>query len=268
MKARNATLLVMRWFGVATMQASTVSNCVHVGCSGWVYKHWRGIFYPEGFPQRRWFERYAEEFETVEINASFYRLPLASTFDKWRDQAPSGFHYAVKVNRFITHMKKLFECEESIDQFIALARPLGPKLGPLLYQLPPSLHKDLDRLEAFLSQLPVDLEHVVEFRHKSWYGEDVLNLLDKHGIGFVAHDMKGLVSPRWASGRTAYVRFHGASGKYWGRYTDEALLDWADWGLEQLRLGRTCWCYFNNDIHGHALEDARTLKSMVRQMMG
>jgi len=133
------------------MEETTVSmpGGIHVGCSGWVYKHWRGIFYPEGLPQKRWFERYAEEFDTVEINASFYRVPLASTFEGWREKAPPGFHYAVKVNRFITHMKKLLDCGAEVDRFIELARPLGDKLGPLLYQLPPSLHKNLERLDAF-----------------------------------------------------------------------------------------------------------------------
>jgi uncharacterized protein YecE (DUF72 family) len=239
---------------------------IRVGCSGWVYKHWRGLFYPEGLPQKRWFARYAEEFDTVEINASFYRVPLAATFDGWREKAPPGFRYAVKANRFVTHLKKLVGCDEEIDAFIALARRLEQTLGPILYQLPPSLHKDLPRLERFLARLPTDIEQVVEFRHKSWYDEKVLGLLDRYGVGFVVHDLKGLVSPRWASGRTAYVRFHGSVGKYWGRYSDEALLSWTDWLIEQTKLGRSCWCYFNNDIHGHAIEDAGTLKSMVRQM--
>ncbi len=247
------------------MQASNVSN-IHVGCSGWVYKHWRGLLYPEGLPQKRWFERYAEKFDTVEINASFYRLPLPSTFDKWRDQAPPGFRYAVKANRFITHLKKLAGCDEEIDQFVDLARGLGQALGPILFQLPPSLHRDLPRLEALLERLPGDVEHVVEFRHRSWYDEEVLALLDRRGAGFVAHDLKGLVSPRWASGRTAYVRFHGTGGKYWGRYSDEKLRDWAEWMLVQRRQGRSGWCYFNNDIHGHAIEDARALKSMIGRM--
>jgi uncharacterized protein YecE (DUF72 family) len=247
------------------MERTTVSE-IHVGCSGWVYKHWRGIFYPEGLPQKRWFERYAEEFDTVEINASFYRLPLESTFEGWRDKAPPGFHYAVKVNRFITHMKKLLNCETEVDRFVALMRPLGHTLGPLLYQLPPSLHKNVERLDTFLARLPKDLEQVVEFRHKSWYDEEILELLDCHGVGFVAHDMKGLVSPRWASGRTAYVRFHGTSGRYHGRYSDEALTEWSDWCVGQAQSGRSVWCYFNNDIHGDAIEDARTLKSMVGQM--
>ena len=105
-----------------------------------------------------------------------------------------------------------------------------------------------------------------EFRHKSWYDDEVLDLLDRHGVGIVAHDLKGLVSPRWASGRTAYVRFHDTSGKYHGRYSDKVLLEWTDWLIEQRARGKSCWCYFNNDIHGHAIEDARTLKSMVGQI--
>ena len=241
---------------------------INVGCSGWVYKHWRGIFYPDGLPQRLWFQRYAEEFDTVEINASFYRVPKPETFDGWRDKAPEGFHYAVKVNRFVTHLKKLVGCPDEVDQFIALARRLLGHLGPLLFQLPPSLHKDLPRLDAFLDRVPKDVERVVEFRHSSWYDAEALELLDRHGAGFVCHDLKGLVSPRWASGETAYVRFHGSGGRYSGRYSDEALLGWADWALEQRRQGRNVWCYFNNDIFGHAIEDARTLKSMIGQMRG
>jgi uncharacterized protein YecE (DUF72 family) len=247
------------------MERTTVSP-IHVGCSGWVYKHWRGIFYPEGLPQKRWFERYAEEFDTVEINASFYRLPLASTFEAWRDRAPPGFRYAIKVNRFITHLKKLRDCEEATAQFIALARPLGETLGPLLYQLPPSLKLDLERLEAFLRLLPKDLAHVFEFRNKGWYVTETYALLDRYGASFCVHDMPGSKTERIGVGPVAYVRFHGGEGKYWGRYSDEGLLGWTDWIVEQAHGGRPVWCYFNNDIHGHAIHDAQTLKSMVRQM--
>jgi len=238
---------------------------IRVGCSGWVYRHWRGVFYPADLAQKRWFEHYAAHFDTVEINASFYRVPLAATFHGWREKAPPGFRYAVKVNRFITHMKKLLECEQSLDQFIALARPLGDKLGPLLIQLPPSLHKDLPRLDQFLQRLPSDIEHVVEFRHNSWYEEDTLALLDGHGVGFVSHDLKGLVSPRWASGRVAYVRLHGTSGKYRGRYTEGQIADWADWFRQQQAVGRSCWAYFNNDIGGDAIRDAMELKRAVER---
>jgi uncharacterized protein YecE (DUF72 family) len=247
------------------MEGKTVSN-IHVGCSGWVYKHWRGILYPEGLPQRCWFQRYAEEFDTVEINNSFYHLPKAETFDKWRKQAPDGFCYAVKANRFITQAKKLKDPEEPLERFVKPTRRLKEHLGPILFQLPPSMKINLERLESFLKILPGRVTSVFEFREKSWYSEEVLTLLDRHGAGFVAHDMKGVASPRWASGKAAYVRFHGAGGKYWGRYSDEALLEWTDWIVKQSRERRSVWCYFNNDIHGHAIEDARTLKSMVRQM--
>jgi uncharacterized protein YecE (DUF72 family) len=239
---------------------------IHVGCSGWVYRHWKGDFYPADLPQKRWFERYTQAFDTVEINASFYRVPLESTFEGWREKAPDGFRYAVKANRFMTHMKKLLDCERPLGEFIALARRLGPTLGPVLYQLPPSLHKDLARLEAFLDRLPEDLEHVVEFRHASWYDEDVLALLDRHGIGFVTHDLVGLVSPRWASGRTTYVRFHGTGGKYVGRYSADEIAEWADWLLLQKAAGRSCWAYFNNDIHGHAILDGSALKEKVAEL--
>ena len=247
------------------MNGTSVSN-IHVGCSGWVYKHWRGIFYPEGLPQKRWFEWYAEEFDTVEINNSFYRLPKAETFDKWREQAPPGFCYAVKANRFITQAKKLKDPEEPLERFLKPTRRLRQHLGPILFQLPPSMKANLERLERFLAILPKDVTSVFEFRDKSWYTEVTLALLNRHGAGFVAHDMTGLASPRWASGKAAYVRFHGTSGKYHGRYSDDALLEWSDWIGSQRNKGRSVWCYFNNDIHGHAIEDARTLKSMVGQV--
>jgi uncharacterized protein YecE (DUF72 family) len=252
------------------MQAERVSKpaagSIHIGCSGWVYKHWRGILYPEGLPQKRWFERYAEDFDTVEINASFYRLPLASTFDSWREKAPEDFRYAVKVNRFITHLKKLAGVDEEVREFAALARRLEHSLGPLLYQLPPSLKRDLGRLEAFLKVIPADLVNVFEFRNADWYHAETYALLDRYGASFCVHDMPGSKTERIAVGPIAYVRFHGGEGKYWGRYSDQGLLGWTDWILDQSRQGRAVWCYFNNDIHGHAIHDAQTLKSMVGQM--
>jgi uncharacterized protein YecE (DUF72 family) len=238
---------------------SLAQHGIHIGCSGWVYRHWKELFYPADVPQKRWFEHYAQHFSSVEINASFYRLPLAATFAGWQAKAPPGFRYAVKVNRFITHNKKLRGVEEALAQFINLARGLGSALGPLLSQLPPNLHRDDARLADYLTQWPTDLEHVVEFRHPSWYHPDVLALLDAHGAGFVAHDLVGLVSPRWASGRTAYVRFHGTSGKYWGRYSPDQIADWSNWLRKQRGAGRSAWAFFNNDIHGHAIEDARAL---------
>ena len=252
------------------MQAGTGSKAlgrVHIGCSGWVYKHWRGILYPEGLPQTRWFARYAEEFDTVEINNSFYRLPSGDTFDKWRKQAPPGFCYAVKANRFLTQAKKLKECEEPLERMMIAVRRLGDRLGPVLYQLPPRFGLNLERLESFLTILPPDVTSVFEFRETSWYTPETYALLERHGASFCVHDMPGSASERIAVGPITYVRFHGGEGKYWGRYSDEGLLRWTHWLLEQASgQGRGVWCYFNNDIHGHAIHDARTLKSKVRQL--
>lgn len=238
---------------------------IRIGCSGWNYRHWRGAFYPEGLPVKNWFAFYAGQFDTVEINNSFYRLPRAETFDSWREQAPVDFLYAVKANRFITQAKKLKDCEEPIARMMAPTRHLGRALGPILYQLPPMLGMNLERLEAFLKLLPTDLTHVFEFRDKSWYSDATLELLDRFGAGFVAHDFPGKASPRWAAGNVAYVRFHGGIGKYYGRYSDEVLLDWSDWMLGQARAGRSIWAYFNNDGDAAAIHDALTLKAMMRQ---
>jgi len=238
---------------------------VRIGCSGWNYRHWRGAFYPERLAVKRWFAFYAEQFDTVEINNSFYRLPTAATFDAWREQAPPGFCYAVKANRFLTQAKKLKDCAEPVSRMMAPVRHLGDRLGPILYQLPPRFRINLDRLEEFLALLPADVTHVFEFRDKSWHSDAVLALLDRHGAGICAHDMPGLETPRWATGKTAYVRFHGGEGKYWGRYAEKKLLAWADWMIGEARGGRRVWGYFNNDTDAAAIADALTLKAMVRQ---
>jgi uncharacterized protein YecE (DUF72 family) len=238
---------------------------IRIGCSGWNYKHWRERFYPKGVPVSRWFAFYAEHFDTVEINNSFYMLPKAETFDKWREQAPPAFRYAVKANRFLTQAKKLKDCEEPLGRMMPPVRHLGTTLGPLLFQLPPRFRINLERLESFLKLLPGDVTNVFEFREKSWHVPETLALLDRYGASFCAHDMPELASERWAAGPIAYVRFHGGVGKYWGRYSDEALLGWTDWMVEQARGGREVWAYFNNDIDAHAIHDAQTLKAMVRQ---
>ncbi|HEX8192969.1 MAG TPA: DUF72 domain-containing protein [Allosphingosinicella sp.] len=240
---------------------------IRIGCSGWIYRHWRELFYPAKLAQRLWFDHYAATFDTVELNTSFYHLPKPDTFAKWRDQAAPGFRYAVKAPRFITHMKKLKNCAEPVEEFLARARNLGGAIGPILYQLPPRWACNTARLEEFAALLPGDLTHVFEFREKSWMTREVLALLDARGISFCAHDMPGLTTERWASGPVAYVRFHGGEGKYWGRYSDQGLLAWTDWLVEQAQGGRDVWCYFNNDIDAHAIHDALTLRSMVGQAL-
>ncbi|HVQ09647.1 MAG TPA: DUF72 domain-containing protein [Allosphingosinicella sp.] len=238
-------------------------KAIRIGCSGWNYRHWRGRFYPDGLAQRDWFAFYAGHFDTVEINNSFYRLPSAETFAKWRDQAPPGFCYSVKANRFLTQAKKLKDCEKPLARMMAPLRMLAPRLGPVLYQLPPRFRINLRRLEDFLALTPKDATNVFEFRDESWYTPETFALLERHGAALCLHDMPGSASERAAVGPAAYVRFHGATGRYWGRYSDEQLRGWADWMVAQAGSGRSVWAYFNNDIDAHAIHDARTLKAMV-----
>lgn len=212
---------------------------------------------------KRWFAHYARIFDTVEINNTHYRLPESSVFEVWREQAPPGFVYAVKASRFLTHRKKLKEPAEPIERLTSRARHLAETLGPLLYQLPPGWKVDVGRLGEFLAMLPRDLLHVVEFREASWHCDRVYALLDEHGVGFCTHDIAGLGVPRIATGPLAYVRFHGPGGRYVGRYATQALVSWRDWMREQAEGGRQVYGYFNNDIHGHAIEDALVLKRLV-----
>ncbi|MDX3901841.1 MAG: DUF72 domain-containing protein [Sphingobium sp.] len=236
---------------------------IRIGCSGWNYRDWRGRFYPQDMAAKDWFAFYAAHFDTVEINNSFYRLPQPETVDKWRAQAPAGFCYAVKANRFLTQMKRLKDCEEPVERMMASFNHFPTTLGPILYQLPPSMRCDPARLEDFLRLLPREVVHVFEFRHESWYDETIYALLDRHGASLCAHDMPGSESPRMALGPAAYVRFHGSGGKYRGRYPDSRLRDWAGWMRDQADAERTVWAYFNNDIEAQAVEDAARLKAMV-----
>ena len=240
-------------------------NEIRIGCSGWNYRHWRGLFYPERLAATHWFAHYATFFDTVEVNNSYYRLPEAATFAAWRDAAPPDFVYAVKASRFLTHQKKLKDPDEPIERLVGRARHLGDRLGPLLYQLPPRWRLDLGRLRDFVERLPRDVVHVLEFREPSWMTDPVFALLDAKGISFCTHDIPGLDVPRIAIGPVAYVRFHGTAGKYIGRYPPEVLAAWHAWMTAQAADGRRVFAYFNNDIHGHAIEDALALKRLADQ---
>ena len=248
---------------------------VHVGCSGWQYQHWRGDFYPAELPQSRWFAHYALTLDTVEINNSFYRLPPAATFAKWREQAPRHFVYAVKASRFLTHMKKLKDPEDPLYRFFTQARNLGPHLGPILYQLPPRWPLDLERFEVFLKALRrvsrlVDIRapHVVEFREPTWYDDRVFALLESHKVALCLHDMQGSATGKVVVGPFIYTRFHFGTRKYGGRYDDRRLDDWAAWLAERARSGLDVFAYFNNDSGGHAPRDAVRLRSLIDGRLG
>jgi len=237
---------------------------IYIGCSGWSYRHWRERFYPATLPATRWFAHYAHVFDTVELNNSFYHLPSAAAVERWRAQAPAAFIFAVKASRYLTHMRKLKDAEAGVHQFIERIRGLGPHLGPVLYQLPPRWHCDVQRLETFLRLLPRDLQHVFEFREPSWICDAVFAVLERHRAALCVHDMPGSNVPRRAVGPIAYVRFHGAGARYGGGYPDALLADWAQWLRRQAAGRRPAFVYFNNDIDAHAVADAQRLRELLQ----
>jgi uncharacterized protein YecE (DUF72 family) len=241
------------------------SRIPRVGCSGWQYKHWRGDFYPADVPQSRWLEYYSRFFDTVEINNSFYRLPEASTFAGWASRVPMRMVFAVKGSRFLTHMKKLKDPEEPVERLFSRVRALGRHLGPVLFQLPPGLKADEPRLERFLSALPRDVRHVLEFREPSWYSDEIYELMQRHKVSLCLHDMHGSATGRLRVGPIVYVRFHGPSGRYQGGYPADRLRSWADWLDGEIEKSSDIYAYFNNDVGGHAPRDAQTLRAMLTE---
>jgi uncharacterized protein YecE (DUF72 family) len=234
---------------------------IHLGTSGYVYDHWRHIFYPRGLPARRWLEHYAGLFSTVELNTTFYRLPSASAVDGWREATPAGFRFAAKGSRYLTHMKRLTDPGPGIDRYFELVSRLGRKLSVVLWQLPPQMTRpDPDRLARFLERLPrKGLRHALEFRSAGWYREEICDVLDAHGAAFCEHDLVRPRPPRLTGG-FRYLRFHGATGKYRGRYGRRALRPVArnlkEWTGD-------AYVYFNNDHFGHALRDALDLSDLL-----
>jgi uncharacterized protein YecE (DUF72 family) len=236
---------------------------IRIGCSGWQYRHWRNRFYPRDLPQHRWLDHYAQAFDTVELNNSFYRLPEADVFAAWGRRVPPGFLFAVKASRYLTHLKRLRESREPLDRLWSRAKHLGDHLGPMLYQLPTSWHADRDRLAGFLESVPRGRRQAVEFRDRSWYAWEVLALLEGADVALCLHDMPGSASPPKPIGPFVYVRFHGSTGRYQGSYSGQKLSAWADRLVEWADAGRPGYVYFNNDLAGHAVRDAQRLRDMI-----
>lgn len=235
----------------------------YIGTSGWHYDDWRGRFYPEKMPKTQWLEFYARHFPTLELNNTFYRLPTEEAFRKWYESSPKGFVFAVKVSRYITHIKRLKDCAEEINNFMSRAVLLKEKLGPLLYQLPPGLHRDNERLSDFLKILPRGRKHVIEFRHESWLNDEVFEILREHQVGFCVFDMPELTSPLIATSDFAYIRFHGSDSLYSSCYSDKEMSEWAGKIKGLAKELEAVYIYFNNDIAGYALENAETIRNYL-----
>jgi uncharacterized protein YecE (DUF72 family) len=237
---------------------------VWIGCSGWNYQDWRGRFYPRGEPQRRWLELYAARFDTVEVNATFYRLPTQETVAAWASQAPNGFVFAVKASRYLTHIKRLTDVKTGMDRFFERLEPLREAggLGPVLWQLPENFHRDEARLAAWLDALPGG-RHTIEFRHPSWFENTVLDLLRGRGVALTIGDHpKRPFQLRDATAPFRYVRFHyGARGRR-GNYSATELEQWAR-RIRAWRRTHEVYAYFNNDWEGFAPANASALRKRL-----
>lgn len=242
---------------------------VFIGTSGYSYLHWsNGFFYPKNLSQRKWLEYYAQHFDTVELNVTFYRLLKKSIFEGWHKRIPSNFTFAVKGSRFITHIKKLKDCEDSLNLFFESASGLREKLGIVLWQLPPSLHVDAEKLKGFCellkqNEMAKTTRHAFEFRHTSWFCDEIYEVLRNYNFSLcIAH------SNRWpyeevVTANYVYLRFHGGEILYGSNYSDEELKNWASKAKKWLREGRDIYVYFNNDVCGYAVFNALKLKELI-----
>ncbi|OPX39670.1 MAG: hypothetical protein B1H13_09270 [Desulfobacteraceae bacterium 4484_190.3] len=238
-----------------------MKELVRIGTSGWTYGHWKGIFYPEDQPKAKWLEYYTRKFDTVELNASFYRLPQETTFKNWFTRTPEGFLWSLKASRYITHIKRLSDVNEALQRFYDRAGLLGSKLGPLLFQLPPSLVYDTRLVQTFLAQLDPCYRHAIEVRNPSWLNSEFLRQIQDNNTAFCISDTAG----RYPYGEEitadfVYIRLHGSRKLYASEYTTEELEGWAK---KIVAWGRETFVYFDNDFEGYAVRNARQLKRFL-----
>ncbi len=237
----------------------------YIGTSGWNYKSWRNDFYCDT-PQKQWLRFCAEHFSSIEVNSTFYRLQEKSTFKKWRDQTPEGFSFAIKGHRYVTHNKKLLDVEQSVIRCRESASPLGKRLAAVVWQLPAFLKKDIERLEKFVKNLQrwKSTRHAIEFRHKSWFDDEVAECLERHAVAICMSDAPDW--PMWDRVTTdvVYIRLHGHTRKYASSYSKPALGKWATRTQRWLEENRAVHVYFDNDAEGAAPRNALRLLEMLR----
>ena len=239
---------------------------VRIGCSGWQYKDWRGRLYPEGLAQSRWLACYAERFDTVEVNSTFYRLASPDAVGRWMESTPDDFLFTVKASRYLTHIRRLADMGQGVRRFYQSIEPLvgSPKLGPVLWQLPENFHRDDERLEGALSQLPKG-RHCFEFRHESWFTPEVYELLRRNAVALVIGD-----HPKWPfqeqrlTADWTFIRFHHGSRGRRGNYSKSEIEEWAA-RIARWRRRADVYAYFNNDWEGFAVENALALKRQLER---
>jgi uncharacterized protein YecE (DUF72 family) len=239
---------------------------VWIGTSGWQYRDWRGRFYDRATPVRRWLEDYADRFATVESNNAFYRLPGRHTFEDWAERTPPDFVMAVKMSRYLTHILRLRDPEEPVERFLSRARGLGDKLGPVLLQPPPQMRCDAPRLDATLHQFSAGLRVAVEFRHPSWYTDEIRRLLERHSAALCLADRRRPLTPIWRTADWTYLRFHEGRATPRPSYGRAALNAWAQRLADGWGRDAEAFVYFNNDPRGCAPHDAARFAGAVTRL--
>lgn len=236
---------------------------IYIGTSGWSYTHWKENFYPKNLKSSEWLSYYSTSFKTVEINSTFYHLPKNTVVQKWYSLVSKDFHFSIKASRYITHLKRLEDCKESLNFFYGILKNFKAKLGPILFQLPPSFKLNKDRLIEFINQLSDDYKYVFEFRHPSWFCEEIYELLSNKNICLCITDLNGTLSPEKITADFTYIRLHGPKKAYQGSYSSSDLKLWKKkilkWSSEI-----SVYCYFDNDEKGYAIQDAKTLKALLK----
>ena len=242
-----------------------VPTNVYIGTSGYNYKDWKGKFYPDKLAQKNWLQFYSENFPILEVNATFYRFFPKKVFENWQDKTPQNFKFVIKGPRMITHMKKLVDIDEPLENFWESIQGLGDKLAIILWQFPAGFKKDphnSNKLEDFFKMLPTDIHQAIELRDNSWFDQSTITLLEKYHISFVINDTPSFDTAEIVTGPLIYIRFHGPQGLYASSYSDKQLQVWSE-KIKNFSKTKEVYCFFNNDVSGYAIENARKLREFI-----
>lgn len=238
---------------------------IYCGTSGWVYDHWKGIFYPQDLSKSKWFDYFQKYFTSVELNASFYRIPSRSVVESWNKRTSDNFTFSVKVSRLISHVKRLHDCEKELDWFLSTFESLRLKSPVYLIQLPPNLHANFDLIKNFCKILPKEMNFAFEFRDPSWYElQDIYTLLNDLNHMMCIHDFFEMpVEKAKQVSAGVYIRFHGYKAKYDGSYPDDILDQWCQWLINEHKVKKNIFVYFNNDQGGFAVKNCLYIKNKL-----